>query len=103
MLLDIGTAFQSGQLSLPLDDPEQTKGMQTLKEQMARASLKVTPRGKQIAVVQRSHDDLLLALCMGWAATRLPPPREARSSSVHHATTQRPRLDLEAAEPASAV
>ena len=86
LLLDIGTAFQSGQLSLPLDDAEQAKGVQTLKEQMARASLKVTPSGKQIAVVQRSHDDLLLALCMGWAATRLPPPREARSSNVHRAT-----------------
>ena len=86
LLLDIGTAFQSGQLSLPLDDAEQAKGVQTLKEQMARASLKVTPSGKQIAVVQRSHDDLLLALCMGWAATRLPPPREARSGNVHRAT-----------------
>ena len=50
--------FQTGQLILPLEDPEQAKGVQELKRQMARASLKVTASGKQMAVVQRSHDDL---------------------------------------------
>ena len=86
LLLDIGTAFQSGQLSLPLDDRRTGERRADTERADGRASLKVTPSGKQIAVVQRSHDDLLLALCMGWAATRLPPPREARSSNVHHAT-----------------
>ena len=76
LLLDIGSAFQSGQLSLPLDDPKQAKGVQTLKEQMNRASLKQTPSGKQIAVVNRGHDDLLLAVAQAWASTRLPPPRD---------------------------
>ncbi len=82
LLLDVGAGFQAGQLSLPLDDPEQAKGVQELRSQMARASLKTTPSGKQVAVVNRGHDDLLVALGMGWAATKLPPPREARASNV---------------------
>ena len=88
LLLDIGMAFQSGQLSLPLDDPEQAKGVQTLKEQMARASLKVTPSGKQIAVVQRSHDDLLMALCR--AGRRRNCRRRARRAAVVSTMPQPP-------------
>lgn len=76
LLLDIGVAFQSGQLTLPREDPEQTKALHILKEQMARASLKVTASGKQVAVVQRSHDDLLMSLAQLWAATKLPTPRD---------------------------
>jgi hypothetical protein len=78
LLLDIGAAFQSGQLTLPLEDPEQQQVVHELKRQMSRASLKVTPSGKQVAVVDRGHDDLLMALAQAWAVTKLPPPRETR-------------------------
>ena len=78
LLLDIGAAFQSGQLTLPLEDPEQQQVVHELKRQMSRASLKVTPSGKQVAVVDRGHDDMLMALAQAWAVTKLPPPRETR-------------------------
>jgi hypothetical protein len=76
LLLDIGAAFQSGQLTLPLTDPEQQKAVQELKRQMSRASLRQTPSGRSIAVVDKGHDDLLMSLAQGWAATRLPAPRD---------------------------
>jgi len=79
LLLDIGTGFQTGQLTLPLEDPAQAKGVQELKRQMARASLKTTPAGRQVAVVNRGHDDLVMALSQLWAATRLPAPRDPRA------------------------
>jgi hypothetical protein len=78
LLLDLTPAFSNGLLSLPLEDLEQLEMVQLLKSQMARASLKVTPSGKTVAVVQRSHDDLLMAVAMLNAVTRLPPPHEAR-------------------------
>lgn len=78
LLLDIGVAFQSGQLTLPLTDAEQQQSVMELKRQMSRASLKQTPSGRSIAVVDRGHDDLLMALAQGWAGTRLPPPRDVQ-------------------------
>ena len=87
LLLDVGSAFSTKQLTLPLDDPTQQKNLHELKNQMARASLKVTPAGRQVAVVQRGHDDLLMALAQGWAAARLPAPRDpatmARQAREH--------------------
>lgn len=76
MLLDLGVALQSKQVTLPLDDPEQKAAVQMLKDQMTRASLKTTPSGKKIAKVNQGHDDLLLAVAQLWCATRLPPPRD---------------------------
>ncbi|MGO4441365.1 hypothetical protein [Rhizobium sp. RAF56] len=83
LLLDLTPAFTNGILSLPLEDPEQCESVATLKTQMARASLKVTPSGKTVAVVQRSHDDLLMAVAMLHAVTRLPPPHEPRLRREH--------------------
>lgn len=78
MLHDIGNAFTTGTLSLPLDDPEQAAGVAQLKSEMSRASLKITPAGREVATVNRGHDDVLMALAQGLAAVRLSPPREAR-------------------------
>jgi len=78
LLLDLTPAFTGGLLSLPLEDHSQSEAVQLLKQQMARASLKTTQSGKQIAVVQKSNDDLLMCVAQLWAATRLPPPHEAR-------------------------
>ncbi|MGO4440596.1 hypothetical protein [Rhizobium sp. RAF56] len=80
LLLDVGVAFQSGILSLPLTDPEQQIQVQELKRQMSRASMKTTPAGRQVAVIDRGHDDLLMALAQLLAATKLPAPRGARRS-----------------------
>ncbi|MGO4440323.1 hypothetical protein [Rhizobium sp. RAF56] len=80
LLLDVGVAFQSGILSLPLTDPAQQTQMQELKRQMSRASMKVTPAGRQIAVIDRGHDDILMSLAQLLAATKLPAPRGARRS-----------------------
>jgi hypothetical protein len=78
MLLNLGAAFATAVLTLPLTDPEQAKMVNELKLQMSRASLKDTPAGRQVAVVQRGHDDLLMSVAQLYAATRLPPPRAAR-------------------------
>jgi hypothetical protein len=83
MLLDVGQALSSRLLTLPVDDKEQAEGLAALKSQMSRASLKVTASGRQVAVVQRSHDDLLMALAMAWiVASRLPGPRSAATRDV---------------------
>lgn len=86
LLLDVGVAFQSGVLSLPLTDPEQQIQIQELKRQMSRASMKVTPAGRQIAVIDRGHDDILMALAQLLAGTKLPAPRNARRSSGERTT-----------------
>ena len=87
MLLDLGVALQSKQLTLPLDDDAQKPAVQLLKDQMTRASLKTTPSGKKIAKVNAGHDDLLLAVAQLWCCTRLPPPRDpslaARAKAAH--------------------
>jgi hypothetical protein len=83
LLLDLTPAFTNGLLSLPLEDQEQAEAVQMLKAQMARASLKTTASGKTVAVVQRTHDDLLMAVAMLNAATRLPPPHDGRQPREH--------------------
>ena len=90
MLLDLGVALQSKQLTLPLDDPEQKAAMQMLKDQMTRASLKTTPSGKKIAKVNAGHDDLLLAVAQLWCCTRLPPPRDPMRSAAAKAKHDAP-------------
>jgi hypothetical protein len=82
LLLDVGQGFGTGQLVLPRDDPEQKTALEILKQQMSRASLKVTASGKSIAVINRGHDDLLMALAQAWASTRLPPPRDLYAVKV---------------------
>ena len=65
---------------LPLEDEEMKPALSILRDEMARASLKTTPSGRQIATIQRGHDDLVMALAQCWAcATRLPSPRKPHS------------------------
>ena len=90
MLLDLGVALQSKQLTLPLDDPEMKGAVQELKSQMNRASLKTTPSGKKIARVQSGHDDLLLAVAQLWCCTRLPAPRDPTGAALAKAERETP-------------
>ncbi len=75
LLLDLGVAMQQKLLTLPLDDKAEARSVDALKDQMLRASLKTTASGKQVAVVNRAHDDLLMATAQLWAATKLASPR----------------------------
>ena len=47
MLLDLGVALQSKQVTLPLDDDAQKPPVQMLKDQLTPASLKTTPSGRE--------------------------------------------------------
>ena len=62
-----------------LPDSDILAPLTILRDEMARASLKTTPSGRQIATIQRGHDDLVMALAQCWAcAARLPSPRNPR-------------------------
>ena len=84
LLLDLGTAFSQRLVALPIEDESQKPALQILRDQMARASLKTTPSGREIAVVNKGHDDLVMAVAQGWAsAMRLSgAPRPARQAQV---------------------
>jgi hypothetical protein len=71
-------AANQNRIVLPVDDPSQTEGLNTLRKQLSELSVHTTDAGRTI-IESSGHDDVAIALAMGlFVCERWPRPNPRR-------------------------